>query len=121
MTLPCGAPRQINNSLSDEYDDLMGSVMEEAMLDGFMKTQSDFASHAEKRGDLSGCTAAVALVCTGRLVLANLGDSEGLFHSNLMFGGSHTTRTKVCLVRGVDSLLFLRFDHIYDTPYILSN
>lgn len=95
MTLPCGAPRHIKNSLSDEFEDLMGAVMEEAMLDGFRKTQRDFAGYAEERGDLSGCTAVVALVCMGRLVLANLGDSEGLFHSNLMFGGSHTTRTEV--------------------------
>ncbi|CAN0053730.1 unnamed protein product [Scytosiphon promiscuus] len=59
-----------------EFEELLRGVMKEALLDGFEKTQEGALARC---GD-SGATAVVALAVRRQLVIANLGDSGGLFH-----------------------------------------
>lgn len=79
--------------------DLLKEVMTEAVLDGFRSTQESFMELARTSGDDSGSTAVVSLLCGRQVVIANLGDSEGMFHNDNTFvelRGAYTARTKVC-------------------------
>lgn len=71
----------------------MTCVMTDALLDGFEKTQEAALSQC---GD-SGATAVVALLVRRQLVIANLGDSGGLFHNDgdPAGGGPCTVATEV--------------------------
>lgn len=77
-------------------DDLLVGVMKEAILDGFRSTQEAFAREA-RHGKDSGSTAIVAIVCGRHVVIANLGDSGGLFHNDqdTLGGESLTAKTQV--------------------------
>ena len=79
-----------------DLDDTLVGVMKEAILDGFRSTQEAFARQARPGND-SGSTAIVAVVCGRHVVIANLGDSGGLFHNDqdTLGGGSLTARTEV--------------------------
>eukprot|EP00903_Cladosiphon_okamuranus_P008977 g8588.t1 len=77
-------------------DDLLVGVMREAILDGFRSTQEAFARQT-RSGNNSGSTATVAIVCRRHVVVANLGDSGGLFHNDrdTLGGGPLTDKTEV--------------------------
>lgn len=74
----------------DLDDSLLLEVMEEAIRDGFRCTSEYFTDLARRVGNNSGSTAIVAMVCQRHLVMANLGDSGGLFYAeNKTLGGNH--------------------------------
>ena len=95
------AAQQIGGAAHDGggggFDDLLVGVMREAVQDGFRSTQEAFARHT-RPGKNSGSTATVAIVCGRQVVIANLGDSGGLFHNDqdTMGGDSLTAKTEVC-------------------------
>eukprot|EP00752_Nemacystus_decipiens_P007302 g6533.t1 len=62
-------------------DHLVVGVMKEAILDGFRSAQETFALRSHPYHS-SGSTATVAIVCGRHVVIANLGDSGGLFHND---------------------------------------
>lgn len=74
--------------------------MKQALLDGFERAQETALAQC---GD-SGATAVVALVAGRQLVIANLGDSGGVFHNDGDAAGGqgpYTVRTEVRMRVGV--------------------
>lgn len=97
---PENRPAAVAARGDDGLDDLLAGVMAEAILDGFRSTQEAFARRAPP-GQSSGSTAIVAMVCRRQVIIANLGDSGGLFHNDQdeLAGGSLTAKTEVTAAR----------------------
>lgn len=78
-------------------------VMREALLDGFCRTEKAFNEFADTHKDNSGSTAVVAMVCDSWVVIANVGDSSGLFYNENAWvarNGERSVQTKVCTAGG---------------------
>lgn len=96
-------PGDASSSASEVGGELDNSqlqrVMEAVLLDAFRRADEHFMELARAREDLSGSTAVVAMICQRKVMIANLGDSGGLFYSQTTHGNGdgegYVARTQV--------------------------
>ncbi|CAM9478819.1 unnamed protein product [Choristocarpus tenellus] len=68
--------------ITERRQEFLKSVMVQVLEDGFRMTELAFELQEKRLLGNSGSTAVVALICSGWLVIANLGDAGGMYYND---------------------------------------